>query len=63
MPVQQPDQVVGAEPPGADHQSAPRRFGTPTGAPCPRTVRLDGAVEGSGDCHGCGACLLDTGLV
>jgi hypothetical protein len=42
---------------------AQRRFATPTGAPCPRTVRLDGAIDGDGACHACGmglACpLLD----
>lgn len=42
---------------------APRRYGTLTGEPCPRTVRVDGDVEGTGDCLGCGACLLGTGLV
>ena len=41
----------------------PRRYATPTGEPCPRTVRLDGTIEGSGDCHACGCCLLDSGLV
>jgi hypothetical protein len=39
---------------------APRAgtWATPTGAPCPRCVRTDGAVEGTADCHGCGFCLL-----
>jgi len=44
-----------------DRPSAPepaRRYPTPTGAPCPRTVRVDGSVEGSGACLGCGTCLL-----
>jgi hypothetical protein len=35
-----------------------RRFATATGEPCPRKVRLDGTLEGSGDCTGCGFCLL-----
>ena len=34
-----------------------RRYDTPTGLPCPRSLRLDGTIEGSGDCHGCGHCL------
>ena len=33
-------------------------FATPTGRPCPRSVREDGTVEGSGDCGSCGCCLL-----
>ena len=40
-----------------------RLFATPTGAPCPRTVRQDGSVQGSGACLGCGTCLLFGGLV
>jgi hypothetical protein len=40
-----------------------RRYATPNGAPCPRTVRVDGTVEGSGDCLGCGCCLVGSGLV
>jgi hypothetical protein len=35
-----------------------RRWATPTGEPCPRVKRLDGTIEGSGDCVGCGFCLL-----
>lgn len=42
---------------------APLRYGPPTGEPCPRTVRFDGGVDGTGDCLGCGTCLLGTGLV
>lgn len=38
-------------------------YDTPTGAPCPRTIRADGGIEGDGACHACGmglACpLLD----
>jgi hypothetical protein len=41
----------------------PRRWATATGEPCPRTVRLDGTIEGSGDCMGCGLCLLFGDLV
>jgi hypothetical protein len=33
-------------------------YATPTGAPCPRCVRVDGTVEGSGDCLGCGYCVI-----
>lgn len=51
------------EQPGSEAAVAPRRHGTPTGEPCPRTVRVDGGIEGTGDCLGCGACLLGTGLV
>ena len=36
---------------------------TPTGEPCPRIQRLDGTLEGSGDCVSCGFCLLLAGLV
>jgi hypothetical protein len=42
---------------------AERHYATPTGAPCPRTVREDGSVEGTGACLGCGMCLLFGGLV
>ena len=34
------------------------RWATPTGQPCPRAVKQDGTIEGSGDCLGCGFCLL-----
>ena len=34
------------------------RYATPTKACCPRALRVDGSVEGSGDCLGCGFCLL-----
>ncbi len=34
------------------------RWATPTGEPCPRIRRCDGTLEGSGDCVGCGFCLL-----
>jgi len=43
--------------------AAAHRFDTPTGGPCPRSVRVDGSVEGSGACVGCGTCLLFGGLV
>ena len=33
-------------------------YATPTGEPCPRAMRLDGSVDGNGDCHCCGECLL-----
>jgi hypothetical protein len=43
----------------ADEQGARRSgYATPTGDPCPRAVRVDGTVEGSGDCGSCGCCLL-----
>lgn len=45
----------------AEPREAARRYATPTGAPCPFTVRLDGAVEGDGACRGCGTCLLGAG--
>lgn len=35
-----------------------RRYATPTGEPCPRTVHVDGTVEGTGECLWCGFCLL-----
>lgn len=40
-----------------------RRYQTWNGEPCPRYVRVDGTVVGSGDCVGCGTCLLGSGLV
>ena len=40
-----------------DDRAGERRYSTPTGQPCPRTVRVDGSVEGSGNCLGCGTCL------
>ena len=47
--------------------SAPRipgyRYGTPTGDPCPRTIRLDGTIENGGNCQSCGTCLLFSGLI
>ncbi len=55
-------------PPGnpADERDTPAgtpRYFTPTGEPCPRSVRIDGTVEGTAHCHGCGFCLLGSGLV
>ncbi|HWC68075.1 MAG TPA: hypothetical protein VG478_08425 [Acidimicrobiales bacterium] len=46
-----------------DEPDGPRRWATPTGEPCPRAQRLDGSVEGGGDCLGCGFCLLLAGLL
>jgi len=47
--------------------SAPRiagyRYPTPTGEPCPRTVRVDGTIEFGGNCQSCGTCLLYGELV
>ena len=47
--------------------SAPRipgyRYPTPTGEPCPRTVRVDGTIEFGGNCQACGFCLLYAELV
>lgn len=51
-----------AEPDGRD-ATEPQRYATPTGGPCPRWVRVDGSVEGSGGCLGCGTCLLFGGLL
>ena len=34
------------------------RYPTPTGEPCPRCLRDDGAVVGTGACTSCGCCLL-----
>ena len=43
---------------GAEGRDAPVfRYLTPTGDPCPRSLRADGTVEGHGHCHGCGYCL------
>jgi hypothetical protein len=46
-----------------DPEVESRRFATPTGGPCPRCLRVDGTVQGSGDCVGCGTCLQFGGLV
>lgn len=47
--------------------SAPRlagyRYPTPTGEPCPRTIRVDGTIESGGNCQSCGTCLLYGGLI
>jgi len=40
-------------PPPVEH-----RYATPTGECCLRALRVDGTVEGSGDCVSCGTCLL-----
>jgi len=46
----------------APQGSAPRiagyRYPTPTGEPCPRTIRVDGTIERGGNCQSCGTCLL-----
>ena len=47
----------------ADPDREKTTHATPTGAPCPRTVRLDGTVEGTGACFACGTCLLFGDLV
>jgi hypothetical protein len=44
-------------------ESLRHRYATPNGSPCPRTLRTDGTVEGSGDCLGCGVCMLFAGLL
>ncbi|GIE90084.1 hypothetical protein [Actinoplanes regularis] len=45
----------------APSAGATQRYATPTGAPCPYTLRSDGSVDGDGACRGCGACLLGAG--
>jgi len=52
------DHVTSPEPEGGNG-----RWKTPTGEPCPRAQRVDGRIDGGGDCHGCGFCLLLAGLV
>lgn len=49
---------IQASPAATAERATPRRWKTATGEPCPRAVRLDGGLEGSGDCMGCGMCLL-----
>ncbi len=39
------------------------RYETWSGEPCPRCVRVDGTVAGTGACVACGTCLLGTDLV
>ena len=34
------------------------RYATPSGEPCPRCLRDDGVVVGTGACTSCGCCLL-----
>ena len=48
---------------GIETSGQRRRWGTPTGDPCPRLVHMDGRVEGTGECQACGFCLLLAGLV
>ena len=43
--------------------STEHRYATPTGQPCPRTLHVDGTVEGAGACLGCGTCLQFGGLI
>lgn len=38
-------------------------YATPTGDPCPRTIRVDGTIENGGNCQSCGTCLLFSGLI
>jgi hypothetical protein len=38
--------------------SAASTYATPTGDPCPRALRADGTVVGTGECLACGCCLL-----
>jgi hypothetical protein len=47
----------------AEPENPHRPWQTPTGDPCPRTLRIDGTVDTTGDCLGCGFCLLIAGLV
>ncbi|MCO8126881.1 hypothetical protein NHL50_06650 [Acidimicrobiia bacterium EGI L10123] len=49
--------------PAREQASPSKRYQTWNGEPCPRHVRVDGTVEGSGDCLGCGTCLLGSGLL
>ncbi|HSP03772.1 MAG TPA: hypothetical protein VLR27_09740 [Acidimicrobiales bacterium] len=49
--------------PAREQDGPPKRYQTWNGEPCPRYVRIDGTVVGSGDCLGCGTCLLGSGLV
>jgi len=39
------------------------RYPTPTGEPCPRTIRVDGTIENGGNCQSCGTCLLYGGVI
>jgi hypothetical protein len=39
------------------------RYATPTGDPCPRTIRMDGTIENGGNCQSCGTCLLFGNLI
>lgn len=58
------DDPIGSRAPAT---SAPRiagyRYATPTGDPCPRTIRVDGSIENGGNCQSCGTCLLYSGLI
>ena len=58
------DQRSGVAAPAASTpRVAGRRYPTPTGDPCPRTVRTDGTIENDGVCQSCGMCLLLADLV
>jgi hypothetical protein len=64
METQRMDEHIGSRAPTT---SAPRipgyRYATPTGSPCPRTIRVDGTIENGGNCQSCGTCLLYGGLI
>jgi hypothetical protein len=49
--------------PTSEEPGPSKRYQTWNGEPCPRHVRVDGTVVGSGDCLGCGTCLLGSGLL
>lgn len=63
MPADDAARPIGDEHVSGTDADGQQRWCTPTGAPCPRSRRLDGGIEGTGDCHGCGICLLLGGLV
>lgn len=63
MPAGDPPPVVDIDAASCISAGAQQRWRTPTGAPCPRSRRLDGGIEGTGDCHACGLCLLVGGLI
>ena len=57
------DPASGTASPGAAPRIPGHRYATPTGEPCPRTIRVDGTIENGGNCQSCGTCLLYSGLI
>ena len=58
-----PDPAIAAAPVASAARIPGYRYPTPSGEPCPRTIRVDGTIEFGGICQSCGTCLLFGGVV